>query len=76
MSFIYFFYFRALLSYIKILWITKKFARKNLSIPDIFHEVVNRHPDKPCFLFQEEVWTFKEVGSFIIFFSHTKTERD
>ncbi|CAB3249824.1 unnamed protein product [Arctia plantaginis] len=55
---------RALVSYVKILWITKKFARKNLSIPDIFHEVVNRHPDKPCFLFQDEVWTFKEVEDY------------
>lgn len=54
----------ALSCYIKILWVTKKIARRNLTIPDIFHEVVERHPDKPCFLFQDEVWTFKEVEDY------------
>ncbi|KAJ8726236.1 hypothetical protein PYW07_000934 [Mythimna separata] len=55
---------RALLSYVKILWITRKFSSKNLTLPDVFHEVVNRHPDKPCFLFQDEVWSFKEVEGY------------
>ncbi|CAH0603273.1 unnamed protein product [Chrysodeixis includens] len=55
---------RALFSYIKILWITKKFARNDVTIPDWFHQVVNRHPNKPCFLFQDEVWSFKEVEDY------------
>ncbi|XP_047041487.1 long-chain fatty acid transport protein 4-like [Helicoverpa zea] len=55
---------RALLSYVKILWITRKFSSKDLTLPDIFHDVVKRHPDKPCFLFQNEVWSFKEVEDY------------
>uniref|UniRef100_A0A2A4K8S3 Very long-chain fatty acid transport protein n=1 Tax=Heliothis virescens TaxID=7102 RepID=A0A2A4K8S3_HELVI len=55
---------RALISYIKILWITRKFSSKNLTLPDVFHDVVKRHPDKPCFLFQDEVWSFKEVEDY------------
>ncbi|KAJ0181726.1 hypothetical protein K1T71_002448 [Dendrolimus kikuchii] len=51
-------------TYIKILGVTRKFSKKNLTIPDIFHDVVQRHPDKPCFLFQDEVWTFKEVEDY------------
>lgn len=49
----------------KILLITRKFSKKNLTIPDIFHDVVQRQPNKPCFLFQDEVWTFKEVCIYI-----------
>ncbi|XP_068620914.1 long-chain fatty acid transport protein 4-like [Battus philenor] len=55
---------RALICYIKILYLTWQLTRKNWALPDIFHFVVQRHPDKPCFLFQDEVWTFKEVEDF------------
>ncbi|KAL0849046.1 hypothetical protein ABMA28_013409 [Loxostege sticticalis] len=55
---------RALISYIQILWTARKFAKRNWTLPDIFHDVVQRHPDKPCFMFQDEVWTFKEVEDF------------
>lgn len=53
---------RALFCYVKLLWITKKFQRKNLAIPDVFHETVQRHPNKPCFLFEDKTWTFQEVS--------------
>ncbi|KAL4718035.1 hypothetical protein ACJJTC_004450, partial [Scirpophaga incertulas] len=56
--------FRALLSYIQILWMARKFAKMDWTLPDIFHAVVQRHPDKPCFMYQDEVWTFKEVEDF------------
>ncbi|XP_053625526.1 long-chain fatty acid transport protein 4-like [Plodia interpunctella] len=55
---------RALISYFKILWVAFKFTRKDWTIPDIFHDVVRRHPNKRCFLFQDEVWTFKEVEDY------------
>ncbi|KAL4715142.1 hypothetical protein ACJJTC_012189 [Scirpophaga incertulas] len=55
---------RALLSYIQILWMARKFAKMDWTLPDIFHAVVQRHPDKPCFMYQDEVWTFKEVEDF------------
>lgn len=35
--------------------------RKDYTVPDIFHEIVVKHPKKPCFLLQDEVWTFEEV---------------
>ncbi|XP_045458927.1 long-chain fatty acid transport protein 4-like [Melitaea cinxia] len=55
---------RALWCYVKILWTAKKFSSKNWTLPDIFHYTVLKHPDKPCFLFQDEVWTFREVEDF------------
>ncbi|XP_037297680.1 long-chain fatty acid transport protein 4 [Manduca sexta] len=48
----------------RIMWVTRQMSKKNLTIPDIFHDVVNRQPDKPCFLYQDEVWSFKEVEDF------------
>ncbi|CAK1603335.1 unnamed protein product [Parnassius mnemosyne] len=55
---------RALICYFKILILTWQLTRKNWTLPDIFHYVVKRHPTKPCFLFQDEVWTFQEVEDF------------
>ncbi|KAM3962773.1 long-chain fatty acid transport protein 4 [Aphomia sociella] len=55
---------RALQAYINILWKTWQFSKKNWTLPDIFHDVVQKHPNKPCFLFQDEIWTFKEVEDF------------
>ncbi|VVC90311.1 unnamed protein product [Leptidea sinapis] len=54
----------ALCCYAKVLLLARKCARNNLTVPDIFHEVVQKHPNKACFLFQDEVWTFKEVEDF------------
>ncbi|XP_047987565.1 long-chain fatty acid transport protein 4-like [Leguminivora glycinivorella] len=54
----------ALICYVKLLWLTRQFSKKNWTIPDAFHETVARHPNKPCFLHQDEVWTFKEVEDF------------
>ncbi|XP_026756910.2 long-chain fatty acid transport protein 4-like [Galleria mellonella] len=55
---------RALFAYLNILWKTRQFSRRNWTVPDIFHDVVQRHPNKPCFLFRDEVWTFQEVEDF------------
>ncbi|XP_038222804.1 long-chain fatty acid transport protein 4-like [Zerene cesonia] len=55
---------RALRCYLRVLWLAKKCQRNNSTLPDLFHEVVQRHPEKPCFLFQDEVWTFKEVEDY------------
>ncbi|CAG5056665.1 unnamed protein product [Parnassius apollo] len=56
--------FSALYCYIKILLLTRSFSKKNYSMPDIFHDVVLKHPDKACFLFNDETWTFKQVEDF------------
>ncbi|XP_023953003.1 long-chain fatty acid transport protein 4 [Bicyclus anynana] len=55
---------RALWCYIKILLLTRRLTKKDWTLPDIFHETVQKHPDKPCFLFQDEVWTFQEVENY------------
>ncbi|CAF4767741.1 unnamed protein product [Pieris macdunnoughi] len=55
---------RALCCYVKVLLIAWKCSRQNATVPDIFHEVVQRNPNKKCFLFQEEEWTFKEVEDY------------
>lgn len=55
---------RALWCYLKILLTGKKFSRKNYTLPDVFHETVKKYPNKACFLFQNEVWTFVDVENF------------
>ncbi|XP_072936361.1 long-chain fatty acid transport protein 4-like [Epargyreus clarus] len=50
--------------YVKILTLTRKFTNKNWSMPEIFHDVVKRHPNKACFLFENESWTFQQVEDF------------
>ncbi|KAJ0181724.1 hypothetical protein K1T71_002446 [Dendrolimus kikuchii] len=56
--------FSALYCYVKILWLTRTFTQKNWSMADIFHEMVKKHPDKACFLFENETWTFQQVEDF------------
>ncbi|XP_038207616.1 long-chain fatty acid transport protein 4-like isoform X1 [Zerene cesonia] len=54
----------ALYCYIKILRLANKFTKTDWSMPDIFHDVVKRHPNKACFLFEDEIWTFQQVEDF------------
>ncbi|XP_021197440.3 long-chain fatty acid transport protein 4 isoform X1 [Helicoverpa armigera] len=56
--------FSALYCYFKILRLTKNFTNKNWSMPDIFHQLVIKHPNKACFLFEDETWTFQQVEEF------------
>ncbi|CAH4031587.1 unnamed protein product [Pieris brassicae] len=55
---------KALYCYVKILRLTNNFSKRDWTMPDIFHENVKRHPNKPCFLFEDETWTFKQVEDF------------
>lgn len=57
----FFLIFRALWCYIKILRLSGNFTKRNFSMPDIFHEVVKKHPHKACFLFEDETWSFEQV---------------
>ncbi|GBP23086.1 Long-chain fatty acid transport protein 4 [Eumeta japonica] len=56
--------FKALYCYIKILILTRRFNKRNIAMPDMFHEVTKKHPNKACFLFEDEIWTFKQVEEF------------
>lgn len=59
-------FFRALYCYIKILLLTRKLTKKNYVMPDMFHDLVKKHPNKACFLFEEETWTFQQVFYLLI----------
>ncbi|XP_050675995.1 long-chain fatty acid transport protein 4-like [Leptidea sinapis] len=54
----------AVYCYIKILLLARKYTKLDYMIPDILHDVVKRHPNKACFLFEDEVWTFQQVEDF------------
>ncbi|XP_075992100.1 long-chain fatty acid transport protein 4-like isoform X2 [Anticarsia gemmatalis] len=56
--------FHALYCYVKILLLTRKFTNKNWSMPDIFHDMVVKHPKKACFLFEDETWSFQQVEEY------------
>ncbi|KAG6465913.1 hypothetical protein O3G_MSEX015493 [Manduca sexta] len=56
--------FKALWCYIKILRLSRTFTKKKWAMPDIFHQMVKKHPDKACFLFENETWTFKQVEDY------------
>lgn len=43
--------------------------KKDRNIADIFREWVNRHPNKVCFIFEDQEWTFQQVK---YIFLHTK----
>ncbi|XP_028162675.1 long-chain fatty acid transport protein 4-like [Ostrinia nubilalis] len=56
--------FTALFHYIKILSLSRRLTKSNSAIPDVFHDVVLKHPNKNCFLIDDEVWTFRQVEEF------------
>ncbi|KAL0894631.1 hypothetical protein ABMA27_013188 [Loxostege sticticalis] len=56
--------FTALFHYIKILSLSRRLTKSNSAIPDVFHSTVLKHPNKSCFLIEDEVWTFRQVEDF------------
>ena len=53
---------------IRALLLVKKLERHmdyceahNLSVPDFFRSVAKKRPNKPAFIFNEQVWTFQMV---------------
>lgn len=55
--------YRIFYRYGKILYWTRVFQRKNLNVPLVFEQLVKKHPDKACFIFEDQVWTFKQVST-------------
>lgn len=68
-------FFRAITRYIKVLWIIRSHERKNRSIADVFRQHVSRHPNKVCFIFEDQEWTYQQVN-FIKILNHPSTKRD
>ena len=44
-------------------WINEVQA-KDLTVPMIFARIVEKHPNKTCFIFEDKTWTFKQVNWF------------
>jgi hypothetical protein len=52
---------RALSRYAKLLLWIRNFQNCNLTVPLVFEQFVNKHPDKTCIIFEGKIWTFKMV---------------
>ena len=46
---------------LKLLKSIKATKAKGKTVTSIFKETVQRHPDKPAILFEDQVWTFKDL---------------
>ncbi len=40
------------------------FTRKNHVLADLFRKCLNKHPHKPCIVFQDQVWTFQDIEDY------------
>uniref|UniRef100_A0A1A9WHX4 long-chain-fatty-acid--CoA ligase n=1 Tax=Glossina brevipalpis TaxID=37001 RepID=A0A1A9WHX4_9MUSC len=54
----------ALWAYIKLLLLTKKLEKKNLTIADIFQKNAAKHPDKIAIISEKQAWTFRNLNEF------------
>jgi len=44
-----------------LLWSVHGHEKKNRNVADIFRQHVSRHPNKICFIFEDQEWTFQQV---------------
>ncbi len=40
------------------------FTRKNEVLADLFRKCLNKHPNKACIVFQDQVWTFQDIEDY------------
>lgn len=59
-----FLFHRALYRYVKLLTLVKRCQRKNVSVCDVFHQYVAKHPQKTCIIYDGQEWTFREINEF------------
>ena len=50
-------------------WINEVQA-KDLTVPMIFARIVEKHPNKTCFIFENKTWTFKQVDAIVVFIQY------
>lgn len=55
---------RALYRFLRLQLQIKGYARKNLSLADIFRENVKKHPNKAAICFENQEWDFAKVIGF------------
>ena len=56
--------FRDLIGAKKLLTIKlriRQFEKTNSNIPETFYNLANKHPKKPCIIFNDQTWTFQQV---------------
>ncbi|XP_014489435.1 PREDICTED: long-chain fatty acid transport protein 4 isoform X3 [Dinoponera quadriceps] len=56
--------FKGAVGYIKLLWLIRGHQKKNRNVADVFKQHVDRHPNKVCFIFEDQEWTFQQVEDF------------
>lgn len=54
---------RAIRTLNKIVKKSKKCDQENYSVQDVFSQWVKKQPNKPCIIFNEQTWTFKDVNT-------------
>lgn len=55
---------KAGLRYLELKWYIRKCIRQNASIPTLFAEWVQKCPDKPCLIYEDQTWTYKQVDEY------------
>lgn len=57
---------RGYFTYRRVMKQINDFQTRNMTVPAIFEETVQKHPNKICFHSSERTWSFKEVNSSIL----------
>ena len=55
-------FLRAGLKFLCMMIQIKYYRRKNYSVVDIFRKNVTNYPNKVCFIYENEEWTFTKVS--------------
>lgn len=61
LSFFIFFLYRGAYLYLKTLSYIKKCHLKNQTVVDLFGNCVKKHPDRVCFVLDDDEWTYRKV---------------
>lgn len=56
--------FKGLCLLINLKWSMYRFVKDRMSIPTMFRKYVRLHPNKPCFVYEDTVWTYKQVDDY------------
>ncbi|XP_076237411.1 fatty acid transport protein 1 [Calliopsis andreniformis] len=54
----------AIIRYVQLLWIIRGHQKGNRSVADVFRQHVKKHPNKVCFIYEDEEWTFQQVEDY------------
>ncbi|KAK7095529.1 long-chain fatty acid transport protein 1-like [Littorina saxatilis] len=55
---------RALTGLIKLTLKVRSHTRAKTTVAKLFKDQVKKHPQKPCFLFEDQTWTFQQVDDY------------